>query len=146
MKPGNFLRRKNAKRQQALHFFNRSLNDPETPMETKERLKAHIAETIDALNGVKKVKKSKTTGEIVDKSYEGEFIEIYRVSYGYVRRTERKKLKGKGQSTKKLKTKRQKTLTLLRTVANRPGLLQRFREGKEGISPKHHTFSLKTKI
>lgn len=93
---------------------------------------------IEAYNsGKKKVKKTKE-GKVVEEKQRW-FIDILSVAYGYVKRTERKKNKGK--SRKKLK--RIKSITFLKTVVAQEGMITAYREGRMGISPKTHTFRLR---
>ena len=66
-------------------------------------------------------------------------IDIYTVTYGYIKRAERRKNKGK--STKKMK--KHKSVSFLRSMIAQPGMIQSLREGRMGISPKTHTFRLR---
>ena len=108
----------------------------------KERIKKEIKILDDALHGVKKVnrKRKQPTTTIQQTETEKTYIDIYSVSYGYTKRTVRKKNKGKSRK----KMKRVKSLTLLRSIIAQPGAITAFREGRMGISPKHHVFKLRT--
>lgn len=85
-------------------------------------------------------------GRIARKNKEGEvvkeepyFIDIFTISTSYVKRSERKKNKGK--STKKLK--HQRIVSLLKSVKAQPGMILAYKEGKMGLSPKTHKFQIR---
>jgi len=67
------------------------------------------------------------------------FIDIYSISMSKVKHSERRKNKGK--SRKKMRNTR--TKSFLKSVTVQPGLIQAYREGRMGISPKSHSFSLR---
>lgn len=93
----------------------------------------------DRLNGIKKRKK-KNRSEKEQVSEEKDWvIDIYNVVYGYAKRSERRKTKGKSRKS----LKRTKNVSLLKTVKNKPGLITAYRDGKMGVSPKNHKFILR---
>ena len=96
----------------------------------KQRLSNEIKALTDRLNGVKK----KVNKEIVVEGPKW-YIDIFTVKYGWSKKERGKK--------KKMKTKRVKQTSFVKSVTSRPGLLQRYKEGLEGISPKHHIFKLR---
>ena len=92
------------------------------------------------LNGGKKARPQASSGDIVEEKEKVRyFIDISSVSHGYVRRSVRKKNKGK--STKKLKA--QKSVTFIRSVVARPGDILAYKEGRMGLSPKNHIFKIR---
>lgn len=94
----------------------------------------------DRIKGLKKFKKTKfQTKELEeDKDF---VIDIYRITTSYAKRSERRKTKGKSRKS----LKQIKTVSFLKSVANRPGLITAYKEGKQGISPKEHKFILRKK-
>lgn len=67
------------------------------------------------------------------------FIDIYTIKYGYMKNSERRKNKGKS----KKKMRRVKTVSFIKSIIAQPGMIQSFKEGKMGISPKSHTFKMR---
>lgn len=98
----------------------------------------------DYMQGKKKVQKNrrsviKTDGE---KPKDKWFIDIHSISTSYVKRSVRKKNKGK--STKKLK--RVKSVNFIRSVVARDGDITAYREGRMGISNRLHTFRMRKEV
>lgn len=102
-----------------------------------DRMKREEQILVDRLAGKKKVVVTKE-GETVPVEKERWFIEIYSINLGYVKRTERKKNKGKSRK----KMRKVKSVTFVKRVVAQPGMIQNFRDGKMGISPKSHTFRM----
>lgn len=84
-----------------------------------------------------KKKKAKAGGD--NKQKDKWFIDIYSVQYGYVKRSDRRKNKGK--SRKGLK--KTKNVSLLKTVVAQDGMITAYKEGRMGLSPKTHAFKLR---
>lgn len=106
---------------------------------TKEKrlpeLEREIKTLQDRLAGIKKsVPKSGAKTEVRDELRW--FIDIYSVSYGYTKRSTRRQNKGKSRK----KIKRAKTITFLKSVIFQPGMMDAYKEGRMGISPKQHVF------
>lgn len=101
----------------------------------KQRLANEIETLTNRLNGVKKVKTVKVQE---DNNWH---IEIYSVTYSKLKSSEAKKLRKKGKSTKAVK-KQRRSLTLVKTVKNRPGLISSYKYGMEDQKPKNHIFKL----
>ncbi len=108
---------------------------PYTEREIQEK-KDQIEILNARLNGEKRFSKNKKQQEVREE--ENWVIEIYKINFGYVKNSERRKLKG--GSKKKLK--KVKTMTLHQTVKNRPGLINQYKAGLMGISPKTHAFKM----
>lgn len=130
---------KHARRERVLAYLNNCLTtikQAEIVDAAKlKRVEFELARISFYLGGGKKNKrKIVVNGEVVqgDRWY----IDIYRISYAKVKRSERRKNKGK--SRKKLRT--VKTLSFVKSVVLQPGMLSNFREGRMGISPREHTF------
>lgn len=104
-----------------------------------KRLKSEIKLLSDRIAGVKKVKAVKSTGEAIEKANPW-VIDIYSVKYGYASKAAKKASKGK---SKKTKMKRVKSISLVKTVTSQPGMLQRYKDGLMGISPKNHVFKMR---
>lgn len=110
---------------------------PLTPTDTT-RIKSELKALTLYLEGKKKTKIVVTDGKEQAKGDKW-FIDIYSISMSKVKRSERRKNKGK--SRKKMRTSR--TKAFLKSVTVQPGLIQAYREGRMGISPKSHSFSLR---
>jgi hypothetical protein len=93
------------------------------------------AELQQLLNPKIKQKLKPGTAEIADKWY----IDVYTIKYGYIKNSERRKNKGKSRK----KMKRVKTVSFIKSMIAQPGMIQAFKEGRMGLSPKHHTFKLR---
>lgn len=106
----------------------------------KERIKKEIAILNDRLAGKKKVKKMSVNAEgVLVKEGDKYYLDIMTISFSKVRHSDRRKNKGK--SRKKSRT--QKTTSLLKTVVLQAGMLQAYREGRMGLSPKTHSFRVR---
>lgn len=101
------------------------------------RISKEIKTLTDRLSGIKKQQSNKPQQQEV--SQDKWVIDIYSITYGYAKRSERRKNKGK--SRKKLR--RVKTVSLLRTIVAQPGMIENYRQGRGGISPKTHKFTLR---
>jgi hypothetical protein len=115
-------------------------NPEERPLTDKEinEKKSQIDTLQRRLRGEKVVKKQVVNGKTVEKQDDGFSIEIYSVRYGYQSKAAARSAKGK----KKKGMKKVKTMTLLQTVKNRPGLITAYKNGTMGISPKSHVFKM----
>lgn len=108
----------------------------------KERLSNEIAILQDRINGIKHKKVTAKTVEVA-KNQKRYVIECYSVRYGFVKKADKRATKGKSKSTK-MKSKRVKTLTLVKSVdCHSKDLLSRYKDGLMGMSPKLHVFKLK---
>jgi len=116
-------------------------NNPESTKLLKyyERINNEKTVLEDRLSGKKKVVviKDEKTGAVVPK--QRWFIDIYSVHMSYVKNSERRKNKGK--SKKKLK--KVKSTSLIRSIIFQEGMIDSFRQGRMGISPKTHTFRIR---
>lgn len=140
--------KKDKRREAAIERFKNELDSKEkrvkdvmvplTPSDVT-RIKTDITNTSNRIGKKKASRSKKRAGVIDDNKGERWIIEIYTVTYGYIKRSERKKNKGK--STKKMK--KHKTVSFLRSMVAQPGMIQSLREGRMGVSPKTHTFRLK---
>ena len=102
----------------------------------KETMKKELETLTDRLSGIKKKRevKNEQTGEVIKK--DRWFIDIYHIHMSSVKRSDRKKNKGK--SRKKMRSVRSRTF--VKSVVFQEGMMQSFRDGKMGISPKNHSF------
>lgn len=106
-------------------------------IEDRKRIQKEITILSDRLSGKKKNKK--VVEGVKEEEKDKWVMDIYSITYGYVKRSERKKNKGK--SRKKLK--RQKSVSLVRSIVVQPGMVENYRQGKAGISPRTHKFTLR---
>jgi len=102
----------------------------------KERIKEEITTIDDKLNNRKKAKVDNKGNTVIEVAKDKWFIDIYQIHLAYVKNSERRKLKGK--SRKKLRKTR--STTFVKSVVMQPGMMQAYRDGKMGISPKNHSF------
>jgi hypothetical protein len=109
----------------------------------RERIKSEVKHLHDYLNGVKKVKKKKAAEAQSDKNDKW-IIDIYTVTYGYVKNSERRKKANKGKSKKKMK--KVKTVSLIKSITAQPGMVRNYTEGRMGLSPKSHIFKLRRDV
>lgn len=110
----------------------------------KNRLSQEIASLKRRISGDRVVKaKSTNNTSLEENKYEGWVIDIYNVKFGYQNQADRKAAK-KGGKRKKMKKK--KTLTFLKSVNMKSGLLKKYKDGLMGISPKTHVFKIKSII
>lgn len=107
------------------------------------RIEQEIKTLTDRLSGIKKpLKRDKDKIIVNGKKEDRWWIDIYSISYARIKRTERKKNKGK--SRKKMRT--QKTVALLRSVVAQEGMITNYRDGRMGMSPKNHKFVLRREV
>jgi hypothetical protein len=111
----------------------------ELTLDDKERISKEIKLLQSRLNGEKKATKKKVAAGENGKQDDKWLIDIYSVNYGYVKNSERRKNKGKS----KKKMKKVKTTSLLRTVVAQSGMINSYKEGRMGLSPKTHVFKLR---
>lgn len=105
-----------------------------------KRIKAEIQSLSDYLSGKKKTSKATNQPDQKDaKPKEKWFIDIYQINFGSTKHSERRKNKGKSRK----KIKKTRSTTWVKTVTLQPGLVQQYREGKMGISPRNHSFRLR---
>lgn len=98
------------------------------------------AETLQQrLSGVRKNKKQKGSTEVESKEKDRWVIDIFAISMGYVKNSERRKNKGKS----KKKMRKVKNSTHVKTIDAKPGVILLYRDGKMGISPRTHTFRMR---
>lgn len=102
-----------------------------------ERIKKEMTVLKERLEGKKKKKIDKEGAPVQEK--ERWFIDIHAIHLSYVKNSERRKNKGK--SRKKLKKVR--TTAFVKSVVAQPGMIQNYREGKMGISPRTHSFRMR---
>jgi hypothetical protein len=114
----------------------------ETLHNTVERQKREIENIKKNISDGKKRKRKKHQPQEGAPKEEGRYlIDIYRVHYSYAKNSERRKRKKGGNKGKRIK--RQKSLTLLKTVIAQPGMITNYKEGRVGISPKDHVFKIR---
>ena len=141
--------KKDKRREAAIARFTKELEDKVRTVGKEEkvpltlgdvtRIQKDIANTIKLIGKKKPSRSRKRTGILDDSKGDKWIIDIFTVTYGYIKRSERKKNKGK--STKKMK--KHKSVSFVRSVIAQPGMIQSLREGRMGISPKTHTFRLR---
>ena len=125
------MQSKAQKQQNALNYLlNKGTKAPSDNTEI-EILKQRLA-------GVKKSRKVATISKAVEDNW---YIEVYSVSYSKLRSSEAKRLRKKGKSTKAVK-KQRRTISLVKTVKARPGLIAAYKFGMTEFSPKNHIFKL----
>lgn len=116
-------------------------DNPESAKLLKSLERMHNEELIleDRLSGKKKQNtvKNKETGEVTPKLRY--FVDIYSIHLGYVKNSDRRKNKGKSRK----KMRKVKNTTFVRSVVFQPGMVESFREGRMGVSPKTHTFRVR---
>ncbi len=115
---------------------------PLTP-EDIARIKAEILILNDRLGGKKKKKQRKVVAGVEQEKGDRWFIDIYSISFSRTKHSARRG-KGKGASRKKSRT--VKTKTFLKAVVCQSGSIQAYREGRMGLSPKSHSFSLRKEV
>lgn len=103
-----------------------------------KRIKSEIQTLKLSLQGIKKTRISKTTFEPVEVKKNTWVIDIFSIKYGYESKAARKQA-GKTRGSRK-KMKRVKRMTLVKSVSMIPGVLQKYKDGLMGISPKQHVF------
>lgn len=110
------------------------------PLSDKDikRIKAEIQTLKASLQGIKKTRISKTTSEPVEVKKNTWVIDIFSIKYGYENKAAKKQA-GKTKGSRK-KMKRVKKMTLVKSVSMIPGVLQKYKDGLMGISPKQHVF------
>lgn len=112
---------------------------PLTPADVS-RIKQEITNLEHYLSGKKKPRKRKLKeGEIEQPQGDKYWIEIFSISFSTIKRSDRRKNKGK--SRKKMRI--QRSVTFVKKVVMQPGLLQKYRQGIMGISPRNHSFRVK---
>lgn len=103
-------------------------------------IKSEISTLTDILSGKKKIKvDEKGELKVVEKPKERYFMDIYSIHLGYIKNSERRKNKGKSRK----KMKKMKGKSFVKSVVLQPGMVQQFREGRMGISPKSHTITIR---
>ncbi len=102
------------------------------------RIKREIQTLKSSLQGIKKTRVSKTTSEPVEVKKNHWVIDIFSIKYGYENKAAKRQA-GKVKGSRK-KMKRVKRMTLVKSVSMIPGILQKYKDGVMGISPKHHVF------
>ncbi len=127
--------KKDARRQRVIERLNNMLLKEELPQTTIDRIKTELGLLLHYLSGGKK-KKKQTIVDGVERVEDRWYIDIFRISYSKVKRSERRKNKGK--SRKKLRT--LKSVSFVKTVVLQPGMMQAYRDGRMGISPREHSF------
>lgn len=113
----------------------------EVPLEDKDktRIKKELEIVKARLSGEKKKRATKVEGQSKDSKGDKWFIDIFTVSFSRVKHSERRKAKGKSRK----KTRTVKTVSFFKSVTVQPGLIQAYREGRMGISPKSHSFRMR---
>lgn len=111
------------------------------PLEEKDktRIKNELDILKARLSGEKKKKVQKTGVKEEGGKGAKYFIDIFSISFSRSKRSERRKSKGK--SRKKMRT--VKTTSFLKSVTFQEGMVQAFREGRMGLSPRSHTFRIR---
>lgn len=114
------------------------VKDVEIPLEPrdKERIKKEISILNDRLAGKKKGVKELPKGAAPEAPKQKWFIDIYQIHLGYVKNSERRKNKGKSRK----KMRKTRNVTFVKSVIMQEGMMQAYREGRMGISPKNHSF------
>lgn len=113
------------------HYTDLTIEDIEITKEQIQILK-------NRLEGIKKTK-IKSKKEVEADKYKNKVIDIFTIKFGYVKKSERKKSKGKSRKGMK----KVKTVTYLKSVPLKEGLFTAMKEGKAGISPKFHKFNIR---
>jgi len=123
---------------------NGKTTDAETPLTNADitRIKYEIdilsqrlsGTTITRLKNQRKVKDS----DIKEIKVNTKVIDIYSVTYGYGNKAA-KKAAGKSRG-KRIKMKKIKRMGFVKSVQMLDGILDKYRQGKMGLSPKHHVF------
>lgn len=128
-------KQKRIRTERALARLENTINSGKVEPKDQKRYVQEILNIKANLDGNKKVKVVSPSEKPDDKWV----IDIFSIKYGYVKQSQRRKNKGKS----KKKMKRVKTSSLVKTVSNHPGLLDSYREGRMGMSPKTHTFRMR---
>lgn len=138
---------KDLRRESAVTRFQKQLDSKEkrvkddiVPLTSSDvtRIKTDITNTKNNIGKTERKQSRKRSG-LLTESKEKWFIDIYSVSYGYVKNSERRKNKGK--STKKLR--KRKTVGFVRSVVAQEGMITAMKEGRMGVSPKTHVFKMR---
>lgn len=112
---------------------------PSLTKEEKDSIKYEMTVVSAAIGRKKKGRKKQTGEQGQEQTGDKYWIEIFSIHYSKIKHSDRRKNKGK--SRKKLRVKKAKTF--LKKVVLQPGLLQRYRDGVMGLSPKTHSFSIR---
>lgn len=123
-----------SRRQRTLARWEAILALPNTVPEVKQRIQKEVNILHDRINNIKRPKKAKADG--TQPAGDRYFIDIFQINLAYVKNSERRKNKGK--SKKKLK--KQRSTVFVKSVVSQPGMMQRYRDGLMGVSPKNHSF------
>lgn len=112
----------------------------EKPLEDTDtqRIKREISLLGDRIAGKKKAVKVVKVGEVEEKKDKW-FIDIFSISLGTTKHSERRKNKGKSRK----KMRKTRSVSFFKSVVCQPGLIQAYREGRMGISPRSHSFRLR---
>lgn len=101
------------------------------------RIKKELGLVNSYLSGKKRVRRVKKGQAMVSADNKDRwFLDIFKLHYGYTKRSERRKNKGKSRK----KMKKVKTVTFVKSVILQPGMMAAYRDGKMGISPREHSF------
>lgn len=112
---------------------------PDILQKNIDRVEEEILSLKDKLSGKKKMVVNEKGNLVVEVPKERWFIDIYTIHLGYIKNSERRKNKGKSRK----KMKKIKTTSFVKSMVAQPGMIQSFREGRMGVSPKSHTFRLR---
>jgi len=105
----------------------------------KERINKEIRSIEDILSGVRGKKVVSDKGEVVEAPKEKWFIDIYAIHMSYSKNSDRRKNKGKSRK----KMRKVRSTSFVKSVVAQPGMIQSYRDGKMGVSPKLHSFRMR---
>lgn len=142
---GIFIGGKRARREKALSYLQeriKKLKDSKRQDKSNiiigdlTRMEKEAKILSDILSGKKKTVVNEKGELVKEESKEKWYIDIYQIHLGYVKNSERRKNKGKSRK----KMKKVRSTSFVRSVIMQPGMMQAYRDGKMGISPKNHSF------
>lgn len=112
---------------------------PDILQKNIDRVEGEILSLKDKLSGKKKMVVNEKGNLVVEVPKERWFIDIYAIHLGYIKNSERRKNKGKSRK----KMKKMKTKSFVKSIVAQKGMIEAFKEGRMGISPKTHTFTMR---
>lgn len=101
-----------------------------------DRMKREANTLSDILSGKKKEKVDDKGKTVIEAPKDKWFIDTYAIHLGYVKNSDRRKNKGKSRK----KMRKTRSTTFVKSVVMQPGMMQAYREGRMGISPRQHSF------
>lgn len=131
--------KQDVRRQRVLDRLVMQVDDKTLSKEKVSYLKGQIDNLLANLAGRKRTKRK--AGVVVEQSKDRYYIDIYSISMHYVKNSVRRKKENKGKSKKKLK--QVKSVNFVRSVVLQPGMIQAYKEGRMGLSPRTHKFTVR---